>query len=184
MGTVAGIRRRRALLTNSMTERTPHGLSIAGRVLLVLGLGLGLVLLAPIGSSAATTPIYKCFDRNLGVLYTDEPCDGELLSIRAGDADPAAVARLERARDALDLAAAQRIADERRAATQQDLAAWYARQDPLSAYAGAAANAQDDYGVPWLFPGFSRPHPLRSRPPKPLQSRRLAFKPPDMTPWR
>jgi hypothetical protein len=69
------------------------------------------------GSWAAATPIYKCFDKHLGVLYTDEPCkEGERLDIRAGDADPAAVARLERQRDALDQSASQRIADLRRAA--------------------------------------------------------------------
>jgi hypothetical protein len=69
------------------------------------------------GSWAATTPIYKCLDKNLGVLYTDVPCkEGEPLNIRAGDADPAAVARLERQRDALDQSAAQRIAELHRAA--------------------------------------------------------------------
>jgi hypothetical protein len=63
------------------------------------------------GSWAATKPIYKCLDKNFGLLYTDEPCkEGEQLDIRAGDADPAAVARLERQRDALDQSAAQRIA--------------------------------------------------------------------------
>ncbi len=68
------------------------------------------------GSWAATTPIYKCLDKNLGLLYTDEPCkEGEQLNIRPGDADPAAVARLERQRDALDQSASQRIADLRRA---------------------------------------------------------------------
>lgn len=164
-----------------MTERTPQGHSIAGRALLLLGL----VLLAPISSSAATTPIYKCLDENLGLLYTDEPCkDGELLTVRAGDADPAAVARLERARDALDRGAAQRIADERRAATQQDLAAWYASQEPRSAYEDAAANAPYDYGVTSLSPGFARPHRLHSRLPKPLGSRHLALKPRNMSPWR
>jgi hypothetical protein len=74
-----------------------------------------LVVLTP-GSWAATTPIYKCLDKNLGLLYTDEPCkEGEQLNIRPGDADPAAVARLERLRDALDQSASQRIADLRRA---------------------------------------------------------------------
>jgi hypothetical protein len=69
------------------------------------------------GSWAATKPIYKCLDKNFGLLYTDEPCkEGEQLDIRAGDADPAAVARLERQRDALDQSAAQRIADMHRAA--------------------------------------------------------------------
>jgi hypothetical protein len=40
------------------------------------------------------------------------------MNIRAGDADPAAVARLERQRDALDQSAAQRIADLHRAAPE------------------------------------------------------------------
>jgi hypothetical protein len=73
----------------------------------------------PAASWAATTPIYKCVDKNLGLLYTDEPCkEGEQLNIRPGDADPAAVARLERQRDALDRSASQRIADLRRAAVE------------------------------------------------------------------
>src|ERR1700704_1636095 len=68
-------------------------------------------------SWAATTPIYKCLDKNLGLLYTDQPCkEGEQLNIRPGDADPAAVARLEPQRDALDQSASQRIADLRRPA--------------------------------------------------------------------
>ena len=50
---------------------------------------LGLLVLPASSGWAATTPIYKCFDKNLGLLYTDEPCkDGEQLNIRAGDADP------------------------------------------------------------------------------------------------
>ncbi len=77
------------------------------------------LLMLTAGSCAATAPIYKCFDKNLGLLYTDEPCkEGEQLDIRAGDADPAAVARLERQRDALDQSASQRIADLRRATTE------------------------------------------------------------------
>ena len=70
--------------------------------------------------TAATVPIYKCLDRDLGVVYTDVPCkDGERMDVRAGDADPAAVARLDRERDALDRSSAQRIADERRARLQR-----------------------------------------------------------------
>ena len=77
-------------------------------------LACGLAVFAG-GGWAATTPIYKCLDKNLGLLYTDEPCkEGEQLNIRAGDADPAAVARLERQRDALDQSASQRITDLRR----------------------------------------------------------------------
>jgi hypothetical protein len=166
-----------------MTEPMAHGLSIAARVLLALALGLGLC--APIGSAAAATQIYKCFDKNLGLLYTDVPCkDGEAMTIRSGDADPAAVARLERARDALDQAATQRIVDQRRAAAQQDLAAWYGGPDPRGAYADVAPDmgyAPYDYGAPWFFSGSARPHPLRSRPPRALQSRHIALKPAPMT---
>lgn len=66
-------------------------------------------------AAAATTTVYKCFDKSLGVLYTDQPCKGEQLDIRAGDADPIAVAELQREREALSRSAAQRIADNRRA---------------------------------------------------------------------
>ena len=165
----------------NMTRQAQHGTGIAGSAFLVLGL----FLLAPLSSSAAIKPIYKCFDKNLGLLYTDEPCkDGELLNIRAGDADPAAVARLERARDALDQSAAQRIVDERRAAAQRDLAAWYAGGAEPGAYDYPVANAPYDYGVAWWFPGFGRHHPPRSRPHRPLEPRRLALAPRQMPPRR
>ena len=65
-------------------------------------------------AEAASTPIYKCFDKHLALVYTDVPCkDGEELDLRAGDADPAAVARLDHERELLSLAATQRISDER-----------------------------------------------------------------------
>ncbi len=70
---------------------------------------------AALPASAAVTTVYKCFDRNLGVLYTDQPCRGEQLDIEAGHADPAAIAELQREREALSRAMAQRIADNRRA---------------------------------------------------------------------
>jgi hypothetical protein len=66
---------------------------------------------------AANTTVYRCLDAHLGVVYTDVPCkEGSPLELRAGDADPAALARLERIRDALDQAAVQRIEDRRLAA--------------------------------------------------------------------
>ena len=158
-----------------MTAQTPRGRSTIVCAFMVLSL----LLLAPVSSSAASPPIYKCFDKNLGLLYTDEACkDGELLKIRAGDADPAAVARLERVRDALDQSAAQRIADERRIAAQRDLAASYAAAFGPGAYDYTAENAPYDYGVAWGFPGFGRPHPPRSRPHRPFEHRRLALMPP------
>ena len=79
-------------------------------------LSVGALACAGVDADAGTSTIYKCFDRNLGVLYTDQPCKGEQLEIRAGDADPSAVAALERERDALSRSMAQRIADQRRAA--------------------------------------------------------------------
>ena len=63
---------------------------------------------------SAVTTVYKCFDRNLNVVYTDQPCRGEQLDIEAGRADPAAIAELQREREALSRAVAQRIADNRR----------------------------------------------------------------------
>jgi hypothetical protein len=160
-----------------MTTRT-HNPRIAGCALLVLGI----VLFAPV-SSAATTPIYKCFDKNHALLYTDEPCkDGQLLNIRAGDADAAAVARLDRERDALDRSAAQRIADERYAAAQQDFGASYSSQDLQSPYQDEdlPAYAPYDYGANGWFPGFAYPHLPRSRPPKPLTQRRFVVEPSHM----
>jgi hypothetical protein len=175
---LASIDTRKALL--NMTDTTPRGAGVAGCALLLLSF----IVLPTVRVAAATTPIYKCFDKNLGLLYTDEPCkDGELLNLRAGDADPAAVARLERARDALDQSAAERIADNRRAATQRDLALWYANQDPRIAYGDLAANAAYDYGMAWWFPGFAHFHP-RSRAPRPLEPRHFAIQPRHMVPRR
>lgn len=85
--------------------------------LIVAGALLALGGSAPAG--AAT--VFKCFDRNLGVLYTDQPCRGEQLDIDAGRPDPAALAELARERDALARSMAQRIADQRRAAIERDL---------------------------------------------------------------
>ena len=80
-------------------------------------LGIVLAALASAGApaaSAAVTTVYKCFDRTLGVLYTDQPCRGEQLDIEAGRADPNAIAELAREREALSRAVAQRIADSHR----------------------------------------------------------------------
>jgi hypothetical protein len=164
-----------------MTAQTPHGSGIGGCAMLILSF----VLLAPISSWAMTTPIYKCLDKSLGVVYTDEACkDGERMNIRAGDADPAAVARLERERDALDQSAAQRIADQRRAAAQRDLAAWYGRDDERSAPDYTAAYTPYDYGATGWFPDFRRHHSLRTRPPKLLEPRLMAPRPRHIGPRR
>jgi hypothetical protein len=80
--------------------------------LLTLSVAALAACLAPAGAAAVT--VYKCFDRNLGVLYTDQPCRGEQLAIEAGRGDPDAIAELAREREALSRAVAQRIADHRR----------------------------------------------------------------------
>ncbi len=106
------------------------------------------------------------------------------MNIRAGDADPVAVARLERARDAIDQSAAQRIADQRRAAELRDLAASYVSADGRYAYDYAAPYTPYDYGAIGWFPGFARHHPLRPRPPKLMEPRHVAPTPPHMVPRR
>ena len=133
---------------------------------------MALALLAPLSGVATTAPIYKCVDANLRLLYTDEPCkDGEQLNIRAGDADPAAVAKLQRERDAFAQRAAQRIADLQR---QQDWAAQYMIEDGQRAYDVPAY----DYGAVWWLPGIVRSHPPRTRGPKAQNPRHLAPMPP------
>lgn len=88
----------------------------------------GVLFLAP-GARAATAPIYKCQDGNLGLVYTDQPCKGgKQIDIHPGDANPAAAARLAKARDELDRSAAARIVELRRAAAQREFAAWAQRQ--------------------------------------------------------
>lgn len=64
-------------------------------------------------ADAAVTSVYKCFDRNLNVVYTDQPCRGEHLSIETGIVDHAAVAELQREREAVTRSAAQRVAELR-----------------------------------------------------------------------
>jgi hypothetical protein len=133
----------------------------------VVGAAFVLCAMAAVWTSAAsaTAPIYKCLDRKLGIVYTDIPCkDGEVMDVRAGDADPAAVARLERERDALDRSAAQRITDMRRAALRQQ---YSVAPDDVPAYdATPYANATDyfpyGYGVLAYAP-MARHHPPSAR---------------------
>ncbi len=118
-------------------------------------------------ASAAGAPIYKCFDRNLGVLYTDVPCkDGEQVDIRAGDADPAAVARLQRERDAVAQSADRRIAMTERAAIERQYAQPYAYppERDLGAYSDETAYAP--YGYAMAPYGYDRTRPKATRSPK------------------
>ena len=94
----------------------------------VATLALGI---APAASAAVTT-VYKCFDRNLAVVYTDQPCRGEQLDIEAGRADPNAVAELQREREALSRAVAQRIADNRRSPYPVGASEYFVGPPPLA----------------------------------------------------
>ena len=149
---------------------------------------LGIVALAVAPASAANTAIYKCLDNRLGLVYTDLPCkDGEKLDIRAGDADPAAVARLERVRDQLDQSAAQRIVDERRAAERTALANRLRREaeEERSAAETAATYAPFDYGYGYApFLPVTRMHPPRARAHRFREPLRFAPRPPYFIPRR
>jgi hypothetical protein len=139
---------------------------------------LAVALLALCGgiAAAAPAPIYKCFDRHLAVVYTDLPCkDGEQLDLRAGDADPAAVARLERERDALDRSSAQRITDLRRAALERqqylvepNYAPSYAPNYDAAAYADMAGY------FPYGYAAFAGVPQYRQRSPEARPDRRGA----------
>jgi hypothetical protein len=119
----------------------------------VCGACLGCCLLVfSAGSWAAGAPIYKCLDKNLGLLYTDQPCkEGEQLDIRAGEADPAAVARLERQRDALDQSAAQRITDLRRAAAAEKESASRLRYEQVDERGSSDYSSPYDYGSAYVY---------------------------------
>ncbi len=172
-----------------------HRSSLRSNAILILNLAsavaraltaLGLAVLAILPASAANTPIYKCFDSHLGLVYTDLPCkDGEKLDIRAGDADPAAVARLEHVRDQLDQSAAQRIVDERRAAERIALASRLRRdaEEERSAAATTAAYLPFDYGYVYApFLPVTRTHPSRARSHKLPEVPRFAPNPPYFVP--
>jgi hypothetical protein len=124
-------------------------------------LALGALGSAAVFAHAGTTTIYKCFDRNLGVLYTDQPCKGELLEVRAGDADPNAVAALERERDALSRSMAQRIADQRRAALDAQRAVEWVYPAPPDPSVYAANDVY--YPAGWGYAPYSAAKPPRQQ---------------------
>jgi hypothetical protein len=148
----------------------------------------GALVLASCVADAATTSIYKCLGANLALIYTDQPCKGgEQLDIHAGDADPAAVAQLQRARDQIDRSAAARIVDERRTAVQRELAALARREqdeDRSAAYGADYSASQYDYSLLW-YPAFvpmRSAHPRRPHPPRTAARRSFAPNPPYVVP--
>jgi hypothetical protein len=137
---------------------------------------------------AAEASIYKCLGANLVLIYTDQPCKGgEQLDIHAGDADPAAVAQLQRARDQLDRSAAARIVDERRTAAQRELAALARREqdeDRSAAYDADYSASPYGYSLLW-YPAFvpmHSAHPPRAHPRRSAVRRRFAPNPPYVVP--
>jgi hypothetical protein len=138
-------------------------------------LAIGLLALGTLGTSWSATPIYKCFDRKSDVVYTDEPCkDGAPLDIRAGEADPAAVARLERVRDALDQSAAERIRDMRWAAAPPAYALPWGGGTSGGSWADyPAMSSPYDYGVGLV--GFASNYPFNARQRRPFNPRGVAF---------
>lgn len=141
-------------------------------------------------SRAGNTVVYRCLDAHLGVLYTDVPCkDGTSFDVQTGEADQAAIAKLERARDALEQSATQRIIDERRIAGERALAGQYRAQasDGRSSEDGYADGGYYTYPVAGYGSGYGnwpmRPHPApRHRPMKPSMPRGGAPSPPYIVP--
>jgi len=138
-------------------------------------------LLVATAAGAANTTVYRCLDAHLDVVYTDVPCkEGAPLEIRAGEADPAALARLERIRDALDQAAVQRLSEERRLVAQGMM--------PAPMVSDAGAEPEDGYGSYYTYPvgGYVPAHVHRDRDRDRLErrfaSRRGAPSPPYVVP--
>jgi hypothetical protein len=137
---------------------------------------LALCLIAFTASSWATpAPIYKCLDKNLSLVYTDVPCKGgEQLDIRPGEADPAALAGLERDRDALDQSAGEQAAQERRAVGgEAALLPGYEADDQAEGY---------DYGYGIISYWLRDYYPMHPRKPKVRHVRHLAPPPPYVVP--
>ena len=129
---------------------------------------------------SANTTVYRCLDTHLGVVYTDVACkEGQGFEIRAGEADPTALKRLERLRDALDQSAVQRLSDERRFAAQAVSAPVQYRDNE---------EATDGYGNYYTYPveGYvaTRPHRQHRRAPRDLRPRGGAPSPPYFIPRR
>ena len=124
---------------------------------------VGLVFAVADPAHAANTVVYRCLDAHLDVVYTDLPCkDGSAFEVRPGEADPAAVARLEKLRDQLDQSAAQRLSDERRLFAQR-LATYSSRTNDQP------RDDSSDYGGYYTYPvagyGYGGPYPPYARPP-------------------
>jgi hypothetical protein len=171
-------------MASHMTAKPTHGRSKRSAAMIAAGA----LVLASCVADAATASIYKCLGVNLALIYTDQPCKGgEQLDIHAGDADPAAVARLQRARDQLDRSAAARVVEERRTAAQRDLAALARREgdeDRSAAYEPDYSASPYNDSLLW-YPAFvpmRSAHPPRRHPPRTAARRGFAPNPPYVVP--
>jgi hypothetical protein len=134
------------------------------RLSIVVWGALALVaLLASPAAAAQAAPVFKCTDARGATLYTDEPCNGgRQVDIRPGSADPAAVARLERAQESLDRAAELRAIEARDAAHREALALREARMAEAEGPPAYDTTAPDYYyyAAPYRYPSV-RPHKPR-----------------------
>ncbi len=122
---------------------------------------------------ATTTPIYKCLDASLGLVYTDQQCKGgQQVVIHPGDADPTASARLAKARDDIERRAAARFVEERRAATQKEFTdASRLEREAAPALDVTAYDFDAQAWYPAYMPARAR-HPRAHRPPSPAATPR------------
>jgi len=127
---------------------------------------------------ASSTMVYKCFDRNQGVLYTDEPCRGEQMNVQVTDANPLAVAELQRERDALARSTAQRLADGHRAALDNAYAAQYVYPPGEDAGAYTDANGYFPYYGTLAYASGRRAHAAAMHPVKQVKRQRVVTIPP------
>lgn len=148
-------------------------------------LALGIAIGVSAAADASEVPIYKCMQAIGGVLYTDTPCKGgELLDIRPGAPDPAAMIRLERAQASLDRSAARRqAAAEIEAAGGDEMQRLGREEEAARREAAAFPYANSDYGAGWeWFPLVVHPRFHRPRPPKLPMQPRFAPSPPFIVP--
>jgi hypothetical protein len=159
-----------------MLENTGYGMLRMRVAVAATGLAMAVLLALPLRAD----PIYKCGSDAAGVVYTDTPCaDGRQLDLRPGAADPAALERLQKTRDALDRSAERRVANLDREAAQ-NAAAYRIIGDPfLPEPVPDDAYGFYDYGYmpAWYVPAM-RNRKSRPKPPAP----RFAPRPPYFVP--
>ena len=129
---------------------------------LLLATALASPSMAGAANESVAPPVYKCAQRGGAIAYQDAPCKGGVLvDIKPEAPDAEAIARLRRAQDAFDRAAARRQADEAMAALRREEADQRLRE--LQAMSGPSASYPPDtsyapaYGI--YLPYASPPAP-------------------------